>query len=113
MRRMPDRARCRPLPEPTLRDKLTDQSARRCAQRAADRDLAFAAFRTDQQQARYIHAGDQQQQTGSAEQHQQYGTNVSNYHFSRVIPLAPWPRLESGYCFSSCRAIDVILANAV
>ena len=59
----------------SLGHELADQADARCTQRAADGDLALPALSANQQQARDVHARDQEQQSGAAEQHQQDRTN--------------------------------------
>jgi len=66
-----------------LGHELAGNASRRCAQRAADGDLAPAAFGTDHQQARNIHARNQQQQRRPTEQDEQDRTNVARNHFAQ------------------------------
>ncbi len=64
--------------EQSLGHELTDQSPARRPQRGADGQLTSAPLGANQQEARDVHARDQEQQSGAAEQHQQDGTYLAN-----------------------------------
>ena len=59
-------------------DKLAHQPQRRGAQCASNGNLAPAALRAHQYKARHVDAGDQQQQSGPAQQRQQDGPHIAD-----------------------------------
>ena len=78
-RRQADRG-CRGGQHQSLGYKLTEEASAGRTEGSADGDLALAALRAHQQQTRNIDAGDQQQEAGAAEQHQDEGTDVADNH---------------------------------
>jgi hypothetical protein len=96
------------------RPSVTNCRLSRCAMRPARRapQSRAAALRAHQQQARNIHAGNQQQQPAPPS---------STSRIGRMSPtIAPtaesrsrWPRFESGYCFSKLRRDRLHLASAL
>ena len=72
-----------------LGHELTKNPRRRRAQCAADGDLTRAALRTDQEQARDVHARDEEQQRRATEEQEQHGTDVPDDCFGQVNTAAP------------------------
>ena len=94
-------------------DELTHKPRRRCAERAAHGHFALAVFCADQEQAGDVDAGDEQQEASSDKRTSRIGRMSPTMASLRGMTSAPCPRLEPGYCFSSCAAMDFMLASAV
>ncbi len=67
-----------------LGHELPDQSRLRGPERAADGELAPAALGSNEHQARDVDAGDEQQQAGPAQQHEEDGPDVADNHVRQI-----------------------------
>ena len=92
-----------------LREELTQDAAATGSQCAAHGDLLRAPGRTDQQQVRSIHAGDEPQQGSSGAQDEQRGARVAHdeqrersRHGTQVAPPARSLAAKGGAQLRSC-----------